>query len=95
MKWVHVKFAMMAVAAVSTAGCGIFNKKTPKTPVVGERIAVLQDAQGGGRPLPVRDDRELIVNPYDVLHRFRSHATRWEVVFPISISYSDVWAAAM
>ena len=33
--------ALIAAAAVATSGCSIFKRKTPKTPVLGERIAVL------------------------------------------------------
>ena len=33
--------ALIAAAAVATSGCSTFKRKTPKTPVLGERIAVL------------------------------------------------------
>ena len=36
-----LKFAVLVAAALAAGGCGIFKKGAPKTPVVGERIAVL------------------------------------------------------
>ena len=35
------RLAILIAAALASSGCGIFNKGKPKTPVVGERIAVL------------------------------------------------------
>ena len=35
------KFALLLIASVLVTGCNPFNKKVTKTPVVGERIAVL------------------------------------------------------
>lgn len=36
-----VRFAILAALAIGASGCNTFRKKTPKTPVIGERIAVL------------------------------------------------------
>jgi len=36
-----LKLAILIAAALASSGCGIFSKSKPKTPVVGERIAVL------------------------------------------------------
>jgi outer membrane protein assembly factor BamB len=36
-----MKFAVLTVAALAASGCGIFGKGRPKTPVLGERVAVL------------------------------------------------------
>jgi outer membrane protein assembly factor BamB len=41
MKLVRTKFALLALAAVAASGCSILKKSTPKTPVLGERVAVL------------------------------------------------------
>ncbi|HUE80458.1 MAG TPA: PQQ-binding-like beta-propeller repeat protein [Sphingomicrobium sp.] len=35
------KMAVLLVAAMTASGCGILKKSTPKTPVLGERVAVL------------------------------------------------------
>jgi outer membrane protein assembly factor BamB len=35
------RIALIFAAAVAASGCGVFNKPRPKTPVLGERIAVL------------------------------------------------------
>ena len=45
MKLGRTRVALMAFAALSASGCGIFKKGTPKTPVVGERISVLTTEQ--------------------------------------------------
>lgn len=37
----RMKLTVMVAAALGAGGCGIFNKSTPSTPVLGERIAVL------------------------------------------------------
>jgi len=39
------KVALLALAAAAASGCGILRKSTPKTPVLGERIAVLATEQ--------------------------------------------------
>ena len=36
------KFVLCALAAAAASGCSILKKSTPKTPVVGERVAVLE-----------------------------------------------------
>lgn len=41
MKRTNTKLAVLMMAAVAVSGCSIFKKGTPKTPVLGERIAVL------------------------------------------------------
>ena len=41
MKRNQTKLAALLIAAVALSGCGIFKKSAPKTPVLGERIAVL------------------------------------------------------
>jgi outer membrane protein assembly factor BamB len=41
MKLARTKFAVLALAAVAASGCSILKKSTPKTPVLGERVAVL------------------------------------------------------
>ena len=38
----RTKFALLALAAAAASGCSILKKSTPKTPVVGERVAVLE-----------------------------------------------------
>ena len=45
MKPVGSRIVMLAVAALAMSGCGIFKRGTPKTPVVGERVAVLATEQ--------------------------------------------------
>ncbi len=42
MRFVRTRFAVLALAAVAVSGCGIFGKSRPKTPVLGERVAVLE-----------------------------------------------------
>ena len=37
----QLRTCLMIAAALAASGCGVFKKGTPKTPVVGERIAVL------------------------------------------------------
>jgi outer membrane protein assembly factor BamB len=37
----HLRFGIIAAAAIAASGCGIFNHKKASTPVLGERIAVL------------------------------------------------------
>lgn len=46
MKSLQVKLTVLAAAAVATAGCGLLTKPRPKTPVVGERVAVLDTERG-------------------------------------------------
>lgn len=41
MKSPHLKLVVLMAAAAATAGCGLISKTRPKTPVVGERVAVL------------------------------------------------------
>ena len=41
MKSVRTKFVVLTLAALAASGCSIFKKGTPKTPVLGERVAVL------------------------------------------------------
>ena len=41
MKSLHLRLAVLTAAAIATAGCGIISKARPKTPVLGERVAVL------------------------------------------------------
>ena len=41
MKSVRTKFLVLTLAALAASGCGIFKKGAPKTPVLGERVAVL------------------------------------------------------
>jgi outer membrane protein assembly factor BamB len=41
MKSVRTRIVALTLAALAVSGCGIFKKGTPKTPVVGERVAVL------------------------------------------------------
>ena len=41
MKSLPLKYAVIAAVAVASGGCGIISKPKPKTPVVGERVAVL------------------------------------------------------
>jgi outer membrane protein assembly factor BamB len=45
MKSVRTKFVVLTLAALAAGGCGIFKKGTPKTPVLGERVAVLTTEQ--------------------------------------------------
>jgi outer membrane protein assembly factor BamB len=45
MKYVRTKFVVLTLAALAASGCGIFKKGTPKTPVLGERVAVLATEQ--------------------------------------------------
>ena len=42
MKSVRLKFVVLTLAALAASGCGVFKKGTPKTPVLGERVAVLE-----------------------------------------------------
>ena len=42
MKSVRTKFLVLTLAALAASGCGIFKKGTPKTPVLGDRVAVLE-----------------------------------------------------
>ena len=42
MKSVRTKFLVLTLATLAASGCGIFKKGTPKTPVLGERVAVLE-----------------------------------------------------
>jgi hypothetical protein len=37
----HLRISMLIAAAIAASGCNPFKKSTPKTPVVGQRIAVL------------------------------------------------------
>ena len=46
MKTVRTRVRVLTLAALAASGCGIFKKGTPKTPVVGERVAVLDDRTG-------------------------------------------------
>ena len=41
MKRIKTKIAVLVMAAVAASGCGILKKGTPKTPVLGQRVAVL------------------------------------------------------
>lgn len=41
MKLLHSKIAILTAAAVAVSGCSVFNKKTPKTPILGERVSIL------------------------------------------------------
>ena len=41
MKSVRTRFVVLTIAALAVSGCGIFKKGTAKTPVLGERVAVL------------------------------------------------------
>ena len=41
MKRIKTRLAVLMIAAVAASGCGVFKKGAPKTPVLGERIAVL------------------------------------------------------
>jgi outer membrane protein assembly factor BamB len=41
MKSVRSRILLLTLAALAASGCGIFKKGTPKTPVLGERVAVL------------------------------------------------------
>ncbi len=45
MKSVRTKFVVLTLAALAASGCGIFKKGAPKTPVLGERVAVLTAEQ--------------------------------------------------
>ena len=45
MKSVRTKFLVLTLAALAASGCSIFKKGAPKTPVVGERVAVLATEQ--------------------------------------------------
>ncbi len=45
MKYVRTKFVVLTLAALAASGCSIFKKGAPKTPVVGERVAVLATEQ--------------------------------------------------
>ena len=45
MKSVRTRFLVLTLAALAASGCGIFKKGTPKTPVLGERVAVLATEQ--------------------------------------------------
>ncbi|GAA4754185.1 PQQ-like beta-propeller repeat protein [Sphingomonas daechungensis] len=45
MKAVRTKLVVLTLAALAASGCGIFKKGAPKTPVVGERVAVLATEQ--------------------------------------------------
>lgn len=38
---IKIKIAVLVMAAMAASGCGIFKKGTPKTPVLGQRVAVL------------------------------------------------------
>ena len=42
MKSVRTKLVVLTLAALAASGCGIFKKGTPKTPVLGDRVAVLE-----------------------------------------------------
>ena len=41
MKRIKTQIALLMIAAAAASGCSIFKKGTPKTPVLGERVAVL------------------------------------------------------
>jgi len=45
MKLVRTRIAALTLAALALGGCGILKKSTPKTPVLGERVAVLTTEQ--------------------------------------------------
>ena len=45
MKLGRTRLALLAFAALSASGCGIFKKGAPKTPVVGQRVPVLTTEQ--------------------------------------------------
>ena len=45
MKSVRTTFVVLTLAALAASGCSIFKKGTPKTPVLGERVAVLTAEQ--------------------------------------------------
>ena len=45
MKAVRTRFLILTLAALAASGCGIFKKGAPKTPVLGERVAVLATEQ--------------------------------------------------
>lgn len=45
MKSVRTKFLVLTLAALAVSGCGIFKKGQAKTPVIGERVAVLAAEQ--------------------------------------------------
>ena len=45
MKAVRTRFLVLTLAALAASGCGIFKKGAPKTPVLGERVAVLATEQ--------------------------------------------------
>src|SRR5829696_5939288 len=41
MKRITTKLAVLIMAAMAMSGCSIFKRGTPKTPVLGQRVAVL------------------------------------------------------
>src|SRR5918997_6543076 len=41
MKRMKSRIAVLVIAAMAASGCGIFKKGAPKTPVLGQRVAVL------------------------------------------------------
>ena len=45
MKAVRTRMVVLTLAALAASGCGILKKSTPKTPVLGERVAVLATEQ--------------------------------------------------
>jgi len=45
MKLARTRVAVIALAALAASGCGVFKKGAPKTPVLGERVAVLATEQ--------------------------------------------------
>ena len=45
MKAVRTRIVVLTLAALAASGCGILKKSTPKTPVLGERVAVLATEQ--------------------------------------------------
>ena len=45
MKFVTTRFALLVLAAFAASGCGVFKRGAPKTPLLGERVAVLVTEQ--------------------------------------------------
>ena len=41
MKRIKTQIAVLMMAVVASSGCSVLKKRTPKTPVLGERVAVL------------------------------------------------------
>ncbi|WP_310467842.1 PQQ-binding-like beta-propeller repeat protein [Sphingomonas sp.] len=65
MKFAHSKLALLLAAAVAAGGCSLIKKSAPKTPVLGERVAVLT-VEGGVEIDPATAALAIALPPQEV-----------------------------